>query len=119
MISIGLIGKVAVIKILHECGFSFTQVTIYNNRVHLDDVYVSPSYRRKGYGSMMLREVDKIAADRGLKIVGEIVDHNLEMSDENLIKFYTKNGYTVKYKRLEKIKITLSGEYAVMVDELK
>lgn len=53
----------------HEIGFAlfFLSFSTYlsNVNLHLEDLFIDPEYRGKGYGKALLKELAKIVADRG------------------------------------------------------
>ncbi|MCR5611292.1 MAG: GNAT family N-acetyltransferase [Clostridiales bacterium] len=59
------------------------------SRVLLDDLWVDERYRHHGIGSMILREVERIAREKGLRVV------TLGTASFMARPFYEKHGYTV------------------------
>jgi ribosomal-protein-alanine N-acetyltransferase len=93
--SIGLLAKVD----SDIAGFIISQVEIENSTLygHIITLNVAPSYRRKGIGTLMLKEVETILKEKGVN------ECHLEVREDNLaaLKLYLKSGY-VKIARLEK-----------------
>jgi GNAT superfamily N-acetyltransferase len=59
------------------------------SRVLLEDLWVDERYRRQGIGSMILREVERIAREKGCRVV------TLGTASYMARPFYEKHGYTV------------------------
>ena len=59
------------------------------SRVLLDDLWVDERYRHQGIGSMILREVERIAKEKGCRVV------TLGTASYMARPFYEKHGYTV------------------------
>ena len=59
------------------------------SRVLLDDLWVDEHYRRQGIGSLIIREVEKVAKEKGCRVV------TLGTSSYMARPFYEKHGYTV------------------------
>ena len=59
------------------------------SRVLLDDLWVDERYRHHGIGSMILREVERIAREKGCRVV------TLGTASYMARPFYEKHGYTV------------------------
>ena len=59
------------------------------SRVLLDDLWVDERYRHQGIGSMILREVERIARKKGCRVV------TLGTASYMARPFYEKHGYTV------------------------
>ncbi len=93
--SIGLVAKAD----SEIAGFIISQVEIENDAPfgHIVTLNVAPSYRRKGIGSQMLREVEKILKEKGVS------ESHLEVREDNAaaIKLYQNSGYK-KIAKLEK-----------------
>jgi GNAT superfamily N-acetyltransferase len=59
--------------------------------VYLEDLFVEPQYRRKGHGRALIREVARIAVDRGCgRFEWSVLDWN-----EPAIAFYRSLGATI------------------------
>lgn len=56
--------------------------------LYLDDIYVKETYRGKGIGESMLRQIARIAASRGL----ERIDFLVQEHNTAAIEFYKKLG---------------------------
>jgi [ribosomal protein S18]-alanine N-acetyltransferase len=80
-------------------GFIITQIEIENNTLygHIITINVSPSYRRKGIASKMLKETEELLKQKSM---GEC---HLEVREDNAaaLKLYQNSGYQ-KIGRLEK-----------------
>ena len=59
------------------------------SRVLLDDLWVDERFRHQGIGSMILREVERIAREKGCRVV------TLGTASYMARPFYEKHGYTV------------------------
>ena len=59
------------------------------SRVLLDDLWVDERYRHQGIGSMVLREVERIAKEKGCRVV------TLGTASYMARPFYEKHGYSV------------------------
>ena len=59
------------------------------SRVLLEELWVDERYRHHGIGSMILREVERIAREKGCRVV------TLGTDSYNARPFYEKHGYTV------------------------
>ena len=59
------------------------------SRMFLDDLWVDERYRHHGIGSMILREVERIAREKGCRVV------TLGTASFMARPFYEKHGYTV------------------------
>ena len=59
------------------------------SRVLLEDLWVDENYRHQGLGSMILREVERIAREKGCRVV------TLGTASYMARPFYEKHGYTV------------------------
>lgn len=76
---------------LHEWDDPDTPKDIAKNLRKLSHLFVSQENRLKGYGSALLNHVAEIADKERFAIVLEPA--HFETPTENLITFYTKNGY--------------------------
>ena len=59
------------------------------SRLFLEDLWVDERYRHQGIGSMMIREVERIAREKGCRVV------TLGTASYMARPFYEKHGYTV------------------------
>ena len=59
------------------------------SRMYLDTLWVDERYRRQGLGSMIIREVERIAREKGCRVV------TLGTASYMARPFYEKHGYTV------------------------
>ncbi|MBK1810707.1 GNAT family N-acetyltransferase [Clostridium sp. YIM B02505] len=59
------------------------------NCLYVDVLWVKEEYRREGYGSILLKEVEKIAKEKGCKL------SHLDTFDFQAKDFYLKHGYEV------------------------
>ena len=83
-----------VLKIENETGEIIggciaTAYEYHWSRVLLDDLWVDERYRRQGIGSMILREAERIAREKGCRVV------TLGTASYMARPFYEKHGYTV------------------------
>lgn len=76
---------------LHEWDNPSTPASMAHNLRILSHLYVAEDYRLKGEGSALLAKVAELADKDQLTIVLE--PNHFETPTENLITFYTKNGY--------------------------
>ena len=59
------------------------------NCLYIDALWVKEEYRKEGYGSALLNEVEKIAKEKGCNLV------HLDTFDFQAKDFYLKHGYEV------------------------
>lgn len=59
------------------------------NCLYVDILWVKEQYRKEGYGSVLLNEVEKIAKEKGCKLI------HLDTFDFQAKDFYLKHGYEV------------------------
>lgn len=59
------------------------------NCLYIDILWVKEGFREKGYGSVILKEVEKIAEEKGCTLV------HLDTFDFQAKDFYLKHGYEV------------------------
>lgn len=59
------------------------------NCLQVDVLWVKEEFRKEGYGSILLNEVEKIAKEKGCKLV------HLDTFDFQAKDFYIKHGYEV------------------------
>lgn len=83
-----------VLKVVNEAGDMIggciaTAYEYHWSRVLLDDLWVDERYRKHGIGSMILREVERIAREKGIRVV------TLGTASYMARPFYEKHGYTV------------------------
>jgi ribosomal protein S18 acetylase RimI-like enzyme len=57
--------------------------------LYIDILWVKEEYRKEGYGSMLLREVEEIAKEQGCNLV------HLDTFDFQAKGFYIKQGYEI------------------------
>lgn len=57
--------------------------------MYIDVLWVKEGFREKGYGSILLREVEKIAKEKGCSLI------HLDTFDFQAKDFYLKHGYEV------------------------
>ena len=70
-------------------GCTATAYEYHWSRVLLDELWVDERYRHHGIGSMILREVGRIARAKGIRVV------TLGTASYMARPFYEKHGYTV------------------------
>ena len=62
-------GVIFALKDGHEIGFAlfFLSFSTYiaNANLHLEDLYIDPEYRAKGYGKALLKRLAQIVIERG------------------------------------------------------
>jgi len=85
--SIGLVAKVD----NDIAGFIISQVEIENNTLfgHIITINVAPPWRRKGIGSQMLKEIERLLKEKGVN------ECHLEVREDNspALKLYLNSGY--------------------------
>jgi GNAT superfamily N-acetyltransferase len=59
------------------------------NCLYVDVLWVKEGFREKGYGSILLNEVEKIAKEKGCKLI------HLDTFDFQAKDFYLKHGYEI------------------------
>lgn len=69
-------------------------MTIFLNRMYIDQVIVLKKYRRQGYGEFMLKEIEEFAIARGVE-VSNVGSYNFQAPE-----FYKKQGYRLVYTRV-------------------
>jgi GNAT superfamily N-acetyltransferase len=57
--------------------------------LYIDILWVNENFRKEGYGSALLNEVEKVAKEKGCNLV------HLDTFDFQAKDFYLKHGYTV------------------------
>jgi ribosomal protein S18 acetylase RimI-like enzyme len=57
--------------------------------LHIEILWVKEEFRSEGYGSILLKEIEKVAKDKGCKLV------TLETFDFQAKDFYLKQGYEI------------------------
>ena len=66
--------------------------------LYIDVLWVNEIYRKKGYGTLLLKEVEKIAIENGCKLI------HLTTFDFQAREFYIKHGFevygTLEYKHV-------------------
>jgi len=55
----------------------------------LDELYVVPEIRRRGYGSALLEAAEAVARERGV----ELMEINVDGEDTDARRFYERHGY--------------------------
>lgn len=59
------------------------------NCLYIDVLWIKESFRKQGYGTLLLNEVERIAKEKGCKLV------HLDTFDFQAKDFYMKQGYAV------------------------
>lgn len=59
------------------------------NCLYVDVLWVKDEYRKEGYGSILLKEVENVAKEKGCKLI------HLDTFDFQAKDFYIKHGYEV------------------------
>ncbi|RLG17498.1 hypothetical protein DRN62_00930 [Nanoarchaeota archaeon] len=65
-------------------GFAF--LLDWGDILELDEIHVKKGFRGKGYGSLLLDEVESFASERGKKVI-------VLETREKLVKFFEERGY--------------------------
>lgn len=58
--------------------------------VLVDELYVAPEARRRGFGSALLAAVESLTRERG----GELIEIAVDGTDADAHRFYKRHGYT-------------------------
>ena len=75
------------------CGFREAYNLASGHHIHIDDIVTMPQSRRKGYGSRLLAEVRKIAAETG---AGKIhLNVHVDNGRADAHRLYFKNGFEI------------------------
>jgi len=69
-------------------------VTIFLNRMFIDQVIVVDKYRKQGYGAFMLKEIEDFARQKGVEI-SSVGSYAFQAPE-----FYKKQGYDLIYTRV-------------------
>lgn len=69
-------------------------VTIFLNRMFIDQVIVVDKYRKQGYGAFMIKEIEDFAKQKGVEI-SSVGSYNFQSPE-----FYEKQGYNLIYTRV-------------------
>ena len=59
------------------------------NCLHVDILWIKESFRKQGYGTLLLNEVERISKEKGCKLI------HLDTFDFQAKDFYLKQGYEV------------------------
>jgi ribosomal protein S18 acetylase RimI-like enzyme len=65
------------------------EVSYYWNTLYIEMLWVKEVYRKKGCGSKLLNEIEKLGKEQGCNLV------HLETMDFQAKDFYIKNGYEI------------------------
>lgn len=66
----------------------------YDRFVYLDRIAVAPSFRRRGIGSAMYAEVERLAAERAPDAIDFCLEVNLRPHNEVSLAFHAELGFT-------------------------
>jgi GNAT superfamily N-acetyltransferase len=78
-----------------DIAYVAVDVVPIRDYVELYQLYVLPEQRRRGYGTTILRKVEQMATELGLKkIVLNPQPIDGEWTREDLIRWYLRNGYS-------------------------
>ena len=66
------------------------------SEVYVDDIWVSPSYRKNGFGQKLLQELENRFKDKGYNNINLVTSH-FQAPD-----FYKKCGFTAEFTRINK-----------------
>jgi GNAT superfamily N-acetyltransferase len=78
-----------------DIAYVAVDVVPIRDYVELYQLYVLPEQRRRGYGTTILRKVEQMATELGLKkIVLNPQPIDGESTREDLIRWYLRNGYS-------------------------
>jgi len=72
-------------------GYSRMHLFKWYEGAHIVTVVVDENYRGKGYGRMLMREMERYAKDKGMKVL--MLD--TEPDNSRALIFYLKNGYRI------------------------
>lgn len=72
------------------CGMAWCHdIDRFEKRIHIANIAVKPEYRNKGYGSLLIKEIEKYAYENNYSGI----DLMVTVSNENSVNFYKKNGF--------------------------
>lgn len=83
-----------------------------DGRAHLGKIIVAPTARKMGYGQQLVRELLRIAADRGFRVVGL----NVQIENQTAIRMYTGLGFVFTERPSH---LTPSPEAHYMIHDLE
>ena len=72
-------------------GYSRIHLFKWYNGAHIVTILIDEKYRRKGYGKMLIKEMEKYAKTKGMKIL----TLDTEPDNSEALIFYLKNGYKI------------------------
>jgi len=72
-------------------GYSRMHLFKWYEGAHIVTIVVDKKFRRKGYGTLLIKEMEKFARNKGMKII------TLDASPDNIeaLIFYLKNGFRI------------------------
>ena len=72
-------------------GYSRMHLLKWYEGAHIVTIVVDEKYRRKGYGTLLLKEMEKFARNKGMKII------TLDTSPDKIeaLIFYLRNGFRI------------------------
>lgn len=62
----------------------------------LNKIYLLPEFRSRGYSALLLNELKKSAAERGINILAKVYNANADQADKTLA-YLTKNGFDAPF----------------------
>jgi len=93
----------------------------FRNRAYIDSLAVDPEWRGKGIGITLLRKLEELLANEGVKCISlSVKEFNREA-----LGFYIRSGYSVKgvvlllEAMVEHIKIYGAGDYEVKIENAR
>lgn len=86
-------------KLVGVCGL-WTLMKFYNGK-HLepDNVIISPEYRNKGIGELLMAWIDNYAAENNY----EAIELNAYVENLKGVEFWKKTGYSIRGHHFQKI----------------
>ncbi len=85
----------AIIKVM---SFTDNPLILDHKRLFIDDIYIDPSFRKKGIGKFLMKELESICKSQGFKHM----DLNVWNFNTEAINFYKKTGMKEIIIRMEK-----------------
>ena len=72
-------------------GYSRMHLFKWYEGAHIVTIVVDKKHRRKGYGTLLMKEMEKFARNKGMKII------TVDTSPDNIeaLIFYLKNGFRI------------------------
>jgi GNAT superfamily N-acetyltransferase len=78
-------------KVVAAIGFRYLQFLFNGKHFYIDDLSTLPEYRGKGYGTLLLNYVTRLAKDNGFKRI--TLDSGYQRNDAHRV--YLNNGFVL------------------------